>query len=79
MKKYRIIKRPMWKVVGIVEFMGVSETYIIEKKGWWGWSMIPDTHHISLKECGKHLEDILADKYDGDKFIVKEYVVEEIK
>lgn len=78
MSKYRIVKRPMWKVVGVVEFMGYSETYIIEKKGWFGWSMIPDTHHVSLRECEKHLEDILSNKYDGDRYIVKEYSVEGI-
>lgn len=77
MIKYRIVKCPMWKVVGMVEFMGYYETYIIEKKSWFGWSMLPDTHHISLKECEKHLEDILCEKYDGDRYIVKEYIVEE--
>ena len=76
MSKYRIVKRPMWRVVGLVEWNGYSGCYIIEKKGWWGWSMIADTHHISLKECEKHLEDILAEKYDGDRFIVKEVNVE---
>lgn len=76
MSKYRIVKRPMWPVVGLVDFMGHSDCYIIEKKGWFGWSMVPNTHHISLRECEKHLEDILADKYDGDKYIVKKYSVE---
>ena len=78
MIKYRIVKRPMWKVVGLVEFMGHSESYVIEKKGWFGWSTVPDTQHISLGECEKHLENILSNKYDGDRYIVKEYSVEEI-
>lgn len=74
--KYRVVKRPMWKVCGLVEFMGYTETYIIEKKGWFGWSMIPDTHHISLVECEKQLQGILENKYDGDKYTIKEYNVE---
>lgn len=76
MIKYRIVKRAMWRVVGRVEFMGQTDCYIIEKKGWFGWSMVADTHHISLKECEKHLQDILDSKYDGDRYIVKEYIVE---
>lgn len=56
--KYRIVKQSMWKVVGRTEFMGYTDCYIIEKKGWWGWSMIADTHHISLKVCEKHLEEL---------------------
>lgn len=75
--KYRIVKRPMWQVVGVVEFMGYRDCYIIEKKGWFGWSMLPDTHHISFKECEKHLQDILDKKYDGDKYIISQYNVEE--
>ncbi len=30
--KYRIVKLPMWKVCGLVEWYGYSECYVIERK-----------------------------------------------
>lgn len=74
--KYRIVKLPMWRVVGIQSWHGYTEAYVIEKKGWWGWSTIPDTHHISLIEAEKHLQEIIEGKYDNEKCIVREYEVE---
>ena len=77
MTKYRIVKLPMWKVCNYSSFMGKTDVYIIEKKGWFGWSMVLHTHHISLQQCEIHLQDILTNKYDGDRYIVKEYSVKE--
>jgi hypothetical protein len=65
--KYRVVKRPMWKVVGDSTWMGYSYAFVVQKKGFlWGWNDITYsvTREDAYNKIPKLKNKILTDDMD---------------